>query len=132
MAKKTGGISIVYLMGMLAVVVGFCLPMFKGMGNPNGFKFINFDNVGFLTIGALLVFIGGVCGVLLNLVYVGHNKTLRLLALILSIVGGVVLFIGFNDNAIYRWIGKGFLKHAYYGFYIIVCGWILAIVGMNS
>nr|DAU19778.1 MAG TPA: hypothetical protein [Caudoviricetes sp.] len=38
--------------------------MFKGLfgSSANGFDFINFENGGFTTIGALLIFIGAVVG----------------------------------------------------------------------
>ena len=54
---------------------------------------------------------------------------LQLVALIVSIAGGVVLFIGFNDNVIYKAIAKGFLKHAYMGFYVVLAGWVVSVVG---
>ena len=60
MAKKSS-LGILYLVGMALIVLGFCLPMFSGMGiNPNGFKFINFKNGGFVSIGALFIIIGGI------------------------------------------------------------------------
>ena len=50
-----------------------------------------------------------------------------------SIAGGVVLLIGFTTNGgIYKAIGKAFLKNAIAGFYMIVIGWVVAIVGYFS
>lgn len=127
--SKKNVMSSLYLIGMALVVIGFILPMFKGLGQtPNGFKFINFKNSGFCTIGSLLIFVGGVAGVLINFVKNG-NKNLKLLALALSIVGAIVLIIGFNDNVVYKAIAKGLLKHAYIGFYCIIAGWVAAIIG---
>ena len=63
--KKSSGImSYLYLAGMVITTFGFCCPMFKGLfgSSANGFDFINFENGGFTTIGALLIFIGAVVG----------------------------------------------------------------------
>ena len=54
---------------------------------------------------------------------------LQLVALIVSIAGGVVLFIGFNDNVNYKAIAKGFIQHAYMGFYVVLAGWVVGVVG---
>lgn len=104
--------------------------MFKGFGSSaNGFKFINFDNSGFVTIGALLIIIGAIAGLVLCFVPVNNGDTLKFVALVVSIVGGIVLVLGFNDNAIYKAIGKGLLKHATIGFYLVLAGWVVAVVG---
>lgn len=130
MAKKKSSQGILYLIGMVLVVVGFFLPMFKvGPIEPNGLDFLNFENFGFVTIGGLLILIGAVLGVVLNFLSVKNKKLLQLVALIASIAGGVVLFIGFNDNVIYKAIAKGFLKNAYMGFYVVLAGWVVGIAG---
>lgn len=130
MAKKKKSMGMLYLIGMILVVVGFFLPMFKaGPLEPNGLDFLDFDNFGFVTIGGLLIIIGAVLGVILNFVNAKNKKMLQLVALIVSIAGGVVLFIGFNDNVIYKAIAKGFLKHAYMGFYVVLVGWVVGVVG---
>lgn len=135
MAKKVN-LPLIYCIGMLLAVIGFCCPMFKinlgflGSSSANGFKFINFDRSTFVTIGALLIFIGAVAGVVFSFLSGTNMNMLRLLALIVSIVGGVVLVIGFTTNgAIYKEIGKGFLKYAFVGFYMILAGWVIALVG---
>ena len=110
-------------------VIGFILPMFKVLGQtPNGFKFINFKNSGFCTIGSLMIIAGGIAGLVFNFLSNG-SKTLKLAALAASIIGAIVLIIGFNDNVVYKAIGKGLLKHAYIGFYLVVVGWVSAIAG---
>lgn len=130
MAKKKKTMGLLYLIGMILVVVGFFLPMFKaGPIEPSGLDFLDFDNFGFVTIGGLLIIVGAVLGVVLNFLSVKNKKMLQLVALIVSIAGGVVLFIGFNDNVIYRTIAKGFLKQAYMGFYVVLAGWIVGLVG---
>ena len=67
------------------------------VGNgPN--DFLDFDNFGFVTIGGLLIIIGAVLGVVLNFVNAKNKKMLQLVALIVSIAGGIVLFIGFKKG----------------------------------
>ena len=131
MGKKSSGImGYLYLIGMALVAIGFCLPMFKGgLGSASGFKFLDFDNFGFVTIGGLLIFIGGVLGVVLCFVKTKNSKLLKLVALAASIVGGIILVIGFNDSWLGKLVGKGFLKHAYIGFYMIIVGWVVGICG---
>ena len=101
--KKKMSTGMLYLIGMALVVVGFFCPMFKaGPIEPNGLDFLNFDNFGFVTIGGLLILVGAAAGVVLNFLNVKNRKTLQLVALVASIAGGVILVIGFNDNAIYK------------------------------
>ncbi|WP_407399523.1 hypothetical protein [Treponema sp.] len=129
MGKSNKNLASLYLIGMALVVIGFILPMFKGaLGSRNGFDFINFKHFGFSTIGALLIFIGGVAGVIFSFVK-GGSKQAKLLALALSIIGFIILVIGFNDNFVSKAIGKGILKHAYIGFYCVIVGWVAGIVG---
>ncbi|MDO4506409.1 MAG: hypothetical protein Q4B64_05630 [Spirochaetales bacterium] len=129
MGKSNKALANLYLIGMALVVIGFILPMFKSaLGSSNGFDFINLKKFGFSTIGALLIFIGGAAGVVLSFVKGGSKQT-KLIALAVSILGFIVLVIGFNDNALTKAIGKGFLKHAYIGFYLVVVGWVAAVAG---
>ena len=62
--KKINVLSYLYLIGLTVVAIGFCCPMFKGIfgTSANGFKFINFDNSVFVSIGALMIFLGSICG----------------------------------------------------------------------
>ncbi len=129
MAKKGINFSI-YLVGMAVTLIGFCLPMFEGVfgKSGNGFKFINFDNSGFVTIGALLIVAGAIAGVVFALL--GMGDQLEWLALLLSIAGGIVLVVGFTTNGgIYKAIGKNMIKHATVGFWMIVAGWVVALAG---
>lgn len=138
--KKSSGImSYLYLIGMAITTIGFCCPMFKGLfgSGANGFDFINFENGGFVTIGALLIFIGAVVGLAYAILPMLKIKLpsvdlIKIVALIASIVGGIVLVIGFQDNAIYKVIAKGLLKNANYGFYMVIAGWIVALIGKFS
>ena len=129
MAKKGVNFSI-YLVGMAITLIGFCMPMFSGVfgSSGNGFKFINFDNSGFVSIGALLIVAGAIAGIVFALL--GMGDQLEWLALALSVAGGVVLVVGFTTNGgIYKAIGKNMIKHATVGFWMIVAGWIIAAVG---
>ena len=54
------------------------------------------------------------------------------IALLVSIIGGIILVIGFSQNRIYAFIGKGFIKHAAVGFYLVLAGWIAGIIGYLS
>ena len=133
--KKVNVLSYLYIIGMALVVIGFCCPMFKGIFGPsaNGFKFINFDNSVFVSIGALMIFLGAVGGIVVKFLPKLSKNKLDFLCLLISIAGGVVLLIGFTTNGgIYKAIGKAFLKNAIAGFYMIVIGWVVAIVGYFS
>ena len=131
MGKKSS-LPLIYLIGMLLVAIGFCLPMFKGnvLGvKTNGFDYMNFKNFGWMTIAALLIFCGAVLGVIFCFVGGKSSSLLKLVCVIVSIVGGVILIIKFNDNWLTKQIGKGFIKHAFIGFYMILVGWVLGLVG---
>lgn len=135
MAKKGNKLSLLYLIGMALVVVGFICPMFQisffglGSASSNGFDFINFDNFGFTTIGAILIFAGAVLGLVFCFVGGKNSGMLKLVGLIATIAGGVVLILGYSDNMFSKGIGKFFIDIATYGFYMIIAGWIVALVG---
>ena len=127
MAKKGLNLSI-YLVGMAVTLIGFCMPMFSGAlgSSGNGFSFINFDRSGFVTIGALLIAIGAIAGVAVALLGMGQFEWL---ALAVSVVGGIVLVVGFNDNGVYKMIAKNLIKHTTVGFWMVVAGWLVAAAG---
>lgn len=129
MGKKVSIMSYLYLIGMALVVIGFCCPMFSGfLGSANGFKFINFDNSGFVTIGALLIIVGAIAGVVAC--FVPQLSGLKLIFALCVLVGAIILVIGFTTNGgIYKAIGKNILKHATVGFYLVVVGIVVGVVG---
>lgn len=129
MGKKVNLMSYLYCIGLAIVAIGFCCPMFKlGPIESNGFKFINFDNSGFVTIGALLIFVGAIAGIVAQ--FVKQLSGLKLIFLLVSIAGGIILVVGFLTNGgIYKAIGKGFIKHAVIGFYLVIAGWVVALIG---
>ncbi len=128
MGKKVS-LPLIYLIGMALVVIGFCCPMFSGfLGSANGFKFINFDNSGFVTIGALLIFAGAVAGI--AACFVKQLSGLKLIFALCVLAGAIVLVIGFTTNGgIYKAIGKNIIKHATIGFYLVVVGIVAGVAG---
>ena len=131
MAKKKANLmGYLYLVGMALVVIGFFCPVFKGaLAEFNGWDFLNFKNFDFVTVGGLLILIGAVVGIVLSFVKSKKEKMLKLVAILVSIAGGIVLIIGFNDNVVYKMIAEAFMKYANVGFYMIVVGWVVALVG---
>lgn len=139
MAKKSRKASfpIIYLIGMIAVGIGFILPMFEvnvlglAKATANGFDFIDFDSSSFVSIGAIAIFAGAILGVIGGLL--PKAKLLKAIGLFISIIGGVILIIGFTTNGgIYKAIGKALFKSASYGFYIILAGWVVSIIGFAT
>ncbi len=131
MGKKVSVMSYLYLLGMALVAIGFFCPMIKGLfgSSANGFEFIrNAKEGSFVAIGAILIFVGAVAGILAF--FVPQLKSLKLIFAIVALAGAIVLIIGFTTNGgIYKAIGKQLLKRALFGFYMVVCGIVLGLVG---
>ncbi|MEE0998115.1 MAG: hypothetical protein UIH41_00455 [Treponemataceae bacterium] len=129
MAKK-GSLPLIYLIGMALVVVGFICPVFDFfIGTLNGFDFINFKDFGTTSIGALLIIIGAVLGLVFCFVGGKNSGMLKLVGLLVSIAGGVVLIISYSGDVFSEGIGKFFIDVATYGFYMILAGWVVGVVG---
>lgn len=129
MAKK-GSLPLIYLIGMALVVIGFICPVFDFfIGTLNGFDFINFKDFGTTTIGALLIIIGAVLGLVFCFVGGKNSGMLKLVGLLVSIAGGVVLIISYSGDVFSEGIGKFFIEVATYGFYMILAGWVVGVVG---
>ena len=130
MAKK-GKVASLYLIGMVLVAVGFCLPMVKGLfgSSANGFDFIqNINKGGFVAIGALLIIAGAVLGIISC--FVPSLSNLSKVFFLVSVVGGVIIILGFLTNGgIYKSVGKHLIKNSTYGLWIIVAGWIVTALG---
>lgn len=133
--KSASKFAILFLVGMALSCVGFFLPMLNNMGQPNGVKFINFDNFGFVTIGALLMLIGACLGTVIAVldllkIKVPSKRLLSLIAILCSCAGLLILIIGFaTGNGLGKFAGKQMLKHASYGFYMYLAGLIIAVCG---
>ncbi len=131
---KKNSLPLIYLIGVLLVAIGFCLPLFSGKIlkiSANGWNFIHFDkNFGWSSIAALLIFFGAAIGAVLCFVNAGKSTNmLRLICIIVSIVGGLIFFVKFNDNSITKAIGKFSLKYMAVGLYMIIAGWIVGLIG---
>ncbi len=142
MSKKSIKIDL-FLIGMAAVIIGFCCPMFKGMfglSSLNGFSLINFKHSTIISIGALCIFGGAVLGALTY--FIPSLEKFKTIALIITIAGGCILILAFTTSIgskapkalgklavnAKKAVGKNILKQATYGFYIVITGWILSII----
>ncbi|MBQ9495248.1 MAG: hypothetical protein IJR50_06385 [Treponema sp.] len=127
MAKKSSKslLSNLYLIGMALVAVGFIVPIFRGnLVKVNGFDLVG-DGNSIMKIAALLVFIGAVAGIVLSFVNAGKNQSLlKVIALAASVAGGLYVF--FNTSNFGVQLASKYLS---VGFYLIVIGWVAAIVG---
>ena len=136
MSKKNVSIlSWLYVIGMAVTAVGFFCPVFqKGLGpfgtaSWTGLDFINLkDDISFVTVGALLIIAGAVAGIVFQ--FVLNKKLFKLIALIASVAGLLVLYLGCSDSKIYSIIAKQFIKIASYGFYMIIAGWVVSLAGL--
>ncbi len=145
MAKKSKiSLNFIYLIGMALIIIGFCVPLFCmkmpggsiKAGKTIGFDLINFDSDSLFSIGALLIFIGACAGALIELICAfvkkikpSLKKIIEIVCIVVSIVGGLIIVIKFNDNNLTRAIGKGFFKHAFVGVYMIMAGWVVGLIG---
>ena len=134
MGKKSVKLPLIYLIGVLLIAIGFCLPLFRGKllnVTANGFKFIHLDkNFVWSSLAALLIFCGAVVGAVFCFVSAGKSTSLlRLICIIVSIVGGLIFFIKFSDNGVTKALGKFNLKYAAIGLYMICAGWIVGLIG---
>ncbi|MBR5401982.1 MAG: hypothetical protein IK102_09250 [Treponema sp.] len=130
MGKKSS-LPLIYLIGVLLVAIGFCCPMIKGLfgSSANGFDFIrNAKEGGFVAIGSILIIAGAILGIIAC--FVPQLKGLKLIFALVILAGAVILVIGFTTNGrIYKAVGKHLLKNALFGFYMVVAGIVLSIVG---
>ena len=76
MGKKSS-LPLIYLIGVLLIAIGFCLPLFSGKllnVTANGWKFVHFDkNFGWSSLAALLIFCGAAAGVVFCFVSAGKS-----------------------------------------------------------
>jgi len=130
MGKGSSKLNLIYLVGMALVVIGFIMPMFQGLGmSSNGLDFINLDNFNSMTIAAILIFVGAVAGIVFCFISMGNSDMLKLIALIATIAGGVIIVLTYNKSGLSRLIGKGFWRHATIGTYMVLAGWVVGVVG---
>lgn len=126
MAKKSG-LNLLYLIGLALVVVGSFLPVIRiSLGFLGNIDFTIID--AFRDLGdldswlALLMFVAAIVGIVLCFVNVSNGSTLKLICVVASIVLGLIFFArgGFF---------KEWFKITGFGFYVIIVGWVVAIIG---
>ena len=130
MGKKSS-LPLIYLIGALLVAIGFWCPMIKGLfgSSANGFDFIkNAKEGSFVAIGAILIIVGAILGIVPC--FVPQLKGLKLIFALVILAGAIIIIIGFTTNGrIYKAIGKHLLKNALFGFYMVVAGIVVSILG---
>lgn len=143
MAKKAKlSLNILYVIGAALIVVGFILPIFQfsflGTHRLTGFDIVG-DGDASVKLFTLLIFIGGLAGLVLSFVNVPNGKLLRIAALLLSFVGFVLVVVSIcsSDGAsIVKGLNLGkktlsvIFKSLYAGGYMIIAGWIVAAAGL--
>jgi len=140
MSSKKTDMKWIYIICCALVAVGFILPIFtlgngllagitKSLGGKpymNGFAVVkayqNF-NKSLEVVATVMIFAGALCGILLAL-FTG-NKLGYIVALAVSVIGGIIIFTNTADIGIN--FAKNFLSIV---FYFIIIGWIVAAVGI--
>ena len=136
MAKKGFDVKgCLYAVGMALVVVGCFLPLVSTkIGNgPTAFGMIT-DGSGVTRISALLAFIGAAAGIALAFIKIRNRKMLKLVALVVSVLGGLYMAFSFlNQSQAVKGIAKFAAKATGatpgFGLILIFVGWILALLG---
>lgn len=141
MAKKAK-LNFIYLIGMALIAIGFLLPIFQfklfGTHQVTGFNLVG-DGDTALKIYTLLIFIGGVAGVVLSLIKLSNSKLLKILALLVSIIAFILVVITLSNSSgisVIKGLNLGkkaattVLKSIYIGGYMIIVGWVLSAVGL--
>lgn len=127
--------NLLYLIGCALVVLGFCLPLLKIGGSflalkfsvsLNGFSIVNSlhdsDNT-FRMLMAVLIFVGAICEIIID--YFTGNLLGDIVSLASSILGAIILLC--NTSSLGIKVGLNCIS---FGFYVLVAGWIVALVGI--
>lgn len=127
MSKKSSKLNLLYLIGMIAVVIGSFLPIITIKLGPLGtidFTLIKaFGNLDTSSSWfALLMFASAVVGLVFCFVGNKNSEMIKLVALVASVVFGLIFFA--NGGFFKSWF-----KITGIGFYVIIAGWIVAAVG---
>ena len=141
MSKKSS-LSLIYLIGMALVAIGFVLPVFQfkflGTHSYNGFDLVG-DGDTSMKICTLLIFIGGLAGVLFCFVPGCNNKLFKTIALAVSIIAFVIILVNMMNSdgaSVIKGLNLGkkansaIFKSLYIGAYTIIAGWVIAIIGL--
>lgn len=122
MGKKKSSTGLLYLIGMIAVVVGCFLPIVElGPIKTNvvkAFQSLNTADSWY----QLIMFVAAIAGVVFCFLDGKNSGLIKLIALVATIVVGIIFFVnaGFFDH---------FFKIVGVGFFIIIGGWIVAAIG---
>ena len=99
--SKKASINIIYLIGMALVTIGFFLPIFKfnflGARTISGFDLVGDGNTA-MKIYTLLIFIGGAAGIVFSLIKMPNASILKIVALIVSILGFVLVLVNMLNS----------------------------------
>lgn len=134
MAKKIDIKSYLYVIGMALVVIGCFLPLLSTRfgDSTSAFRIITKGSgSGVVRVGAILAMLGAVAGVALTFV---KGKMYKLIALVVSILGGLYVFVNYlNQSGAVKGIAKFAAKASGatpgIGVLLIVVGWIVALLG---
>lgn len=132
MAKKSGSLlGYLYLIGMALVVVGCFLPLSSHFGgNFKGATAVSrISDGGIIALGAVLALAGAVAGLVLCFVPVKNARLLKLVAVVVSLAGGVYVALNGPSVKVLKFAAKSGLANFGLGFYVIALGWVLALVG---
>ena len=127
MGKKSSKLNLLYVIGMALVIVGSFLPIITislgFLGKIDITLFKAFQNLKSLDSWmALIMVVAAAIGVIFSFIGGKKKGMILLVALIASIVCGLIMFA----NAGFF---KSWFKITGIGFYVIVAGWIVAAVG---
>ncbi|MCR5188691.1 MAG: hypothetical protein K6C97_07120 [Treponema sp.] len=135
MGKKVNIMSYLYCIGLLLVVVGCFLPLSTSFGgnfnNNSAFSYITSKGKGIVKIGSILTILGAVAGIVFSFVAIKKAGLIKLVALIVSIAGGLYVFFSTSDAAksALKTVGKITKSAPGIGLILIIAGWVVALVG---
>lgn len=127
MGKKSVKLPLIYLIGTIAVIVGcFCPIITISLGFLGKIDFTIIDAFKDLkdvdSWLALLMFVAAIIGAVFCFVGGKNVSLIKLVCIVASIVLGLVFFA--RGNFFKEWF-----KITGFGFYIIIAGWIVGLVG---
>lgn len=135
MGKKNSAIGYLYLIGLALVAIGCFLPLWTHFGGrSNGataISFLNDDGNTIRKIGVILTLAGAIAGIIICFVKVKSVGLIKLVSLIVSIAGGAYVFFNTSDFAknVGKTVAKVTKSAPSIGFYLILAGWVIALVG---
>lgn len=133
-STKRGLIGSLYVLGLALVVIGCFLPLTTHFGgNANGATaFSRISKGGILSVGATLALVGAAAGIVVDILRFPKTHLCKFCALLVSIAGGLYVLLSINENQskAIKIIANITSSHFGLGFYVIVVGWALAVLGL--